>query len=100
MRRSMGRRPKTAAEWLERYEKKAQKAYNDYQATGIARYYRQYEEYDIISAAFRALADRSDKRAAEFERRLSSCNRVKDRLLCEKYTREEVIDLLQDAIYW
>ncbi len=96
----MASTPNNAKEWLERYEKKYQRAYDNYQATGDAKYDRQIWEYDCICDAFRALIDKREKRAEDLVRRRSNCKWTIDRLCKASYSREEVIKLLNDAVWW
>ena len=96
----MAKRPETAAEWAERYERKARKAYDDYQATGISRYWRQFEEYDMICSAFSALLDRRKDREADIRKRCINRDWAIDKLVHASYTRNEVIELLNEAVYW
>jgi len=92
--------PETTREWLEHYEKKYQRAFDNYQATGEARYDRQQYEYDVICDAFRALLRQKSERDDSIRQRLVNMNAVVDRLVNDKYTRAEVIKLLRDAVYW
>lgn len=92
--------PETTREWLERYEKKYQKAFDNYQATGEARYDRQQIEYDIICDAFRAKLQQKSERDDSVKKRLTNMHAVVDRLVNEKYTKAEVIKMLRDAVYW
>ena len=96
----MARMPDNAYEWLERYEKKYKKADDNYQATGDPKYDRQVWEYRSICDAFRALVEKREKRAADFESRRSNCKWAIDRLCKASYSREEVIKMLNDAVWW
>lgn len=46
----------------ERYQAKADKAYQNYQETGTARYDREYRNYDDLAAALRMAASANDDR--------------------------------------
>ena len=96
----MAKQPETAYEWLERYEKRYQKAVDNYQNTGEARYDRQVWEYDCICAAFRALIEKKEEQGVDMKKRLANCNWTIEQLINPSYTREEVIKMLRTAVYW
>ena len=96
----MASTPNNAKEWLERYEKKYQRAYDNYQATGDAKYDRQIWEYECICDAFRALIEKREQHDADMKKRRKNCNWVTGSLLKHTYDRDEVIKLLNDAVFW
>lgn len=97
----MGRKvPENAAEWLERYEQRYRKAFDNYQSTGDPKYDRQVWEYDNVCEAFRALLEARDQRDEAIRKRLMSKKWVVDRLVNPSYSKTEVIKMLDDAVYW
>ena len=92
--------PETTQEWIERYEKRESRAYKNYQETGDAKYDRQQYEYSKIVDAFRALDHKESEYHEQTQKRTTNCKYVLDRLRKDSYTREEVKELLQNAIYW
>lgn len=97
----MGRKsPENAKEWLERYETRYARAFDNYQSTGDAKYDRQVYEYDCICTAFRALIEKKEERNYEIEHRIQNKNWAIDKLCNASYTRAEVIKLLNEAVYW
>lgn len=96
----MAKQPENAKEWLSRYEKKYQKAYDNYQATGDPKYDRQVWEYSCICDAFRALIEHKDERNVNISQRITNRDWVIDKLVQPTYTRKEVVKLLHEAVYW
>lgn len=96
----MGRRPETLHEWLERYEQKSAKAYQNYQETGIQRYLSQYEEYEMIVECITAKIKERQEHDDHVAKRLKECNWVCDRLVLVSYSNAEVRKMLHDAVYW
>ena len=96
----MARRPETLHEWQERYQKKAEKAYDNYQESGDGKYERQYEEFDMIAECIQAKIDSKDLLLQEREKRARNCEWQCDKLVKLEYSRDEVLKLLHDAIYW
>lgn len=92
--------PETPQEWLERYEKKRDKAYQNYQETGIQKYDREFHKYDQICEAFHALIQHKEERKSDIKKRITNKNAVIDNLLLQKYSRAEVIKMLNEAVYW
>ena len=92
--------PETLQEWLDRYEKKASRAYMNYQDTGDPRYDRQYYECDIIAECIRAKINERNILQQEREKRTRNCEAQCDRLIKSEYSRSEVFIMLHDAIYW
>lgn len=96
----MARLPETTQDWLDRYEKKRLRAFDNYQSSGEARYDRQELEYSIICDALRAKLDAEHERGEEIKRRMNNKTAVVDRLGKDEYTRAEVIELLNNAVWW
>lgn len=96
----MARIPETTREWYERYEAKRTKAYYNFQETGEPRYDRQENEYGAIADAFmsklREEADRDDT----LKKRRVNCDYVVERLHKSEYTKDEVIEMLNNAVWW
>jgi len=92
--------PETTRGWIERYEKRYQRAWDNYQNSGEKRYDSQAYEYQCIVDAFRAKQDREDERDEQLHRRMRNMNAMTERLYKEEYTRDEVIDLLGKAVWW
>ena len=96
----MARLPETTQEWIERYQKRYDRAYDNYQQTGESRYDSQSYEYMCIVNAFEALAKREDERDHELTKRRANMNASVERLYKKEYTRDEVVKLLNDAVWW
>lgn len=94
------RQPETTRQWLEYYEKLQSKAYYNYQETGLARYDTQQYKYDVICDAFRAKLKEEKERGSEISKRMLNRDATVDRLVKTEYTRDEVIKLLDNAIWW
>ena len=92
--------PETTAEWLMRYEKKRDKACMNYQQTGEARYDKQNIEYDVICDALMAKLEKEQESDERLNRRIVNKNAVIDKLIKQEYTRAEVIELLNSAVWW
>lgn len=92
--------PETTQGWIERYEKREDRAYRNYQETGDIKYDRQQYEYSKIANAFRALNRKENEYHEQVQKRTKNCKYVIDLLRKDSYTREEVTELLQNAIYW
>lgn len=96
----MARTPETTQEWLERYEKKYQKAWMNYQSTGMARYDSQSYEYQVICDALRAKLEREKERGDGVKKRMKNMNYVTERLYKDTYTKAEVVEMLGKAVWW
>ena len=97
----MPKRPETTQEWLNRYEKKRIKAFDNYQSTGEPRYDRQEEEYRVICDALRALLQKENDRDDTIRQRMMNKDSTIDRMTYkEEYTRDEVIKMLNNAVWW
>ena len=92
--------PETTQEWLDRYEKKYQRAWDNYQNSGMARYDSQSYEYQVICDALRAKLKLEGERDDEIRKRMRNCNHVTENLYKETYTKAEVVDLLGKAVWW
>lgn len=97
----MIRRPETTEEWLAKYEELRFKAFDNYQSSGDPRYDRLIEKYDKICDGLRALIEKEDDRDRELERRMKNKNVAIDGMTFKaEYTREEVIEMLNNAVWW
>lgn len=92
--------PETTQEWIERYEKRESRAYKNYQETGGAKYDRQQYEYSKIVDAFRALNRKENEYHEQIKKRTANYKYVTDMLRKDSYTRDEVVELLRNAVYW
>lgn len=92
--------PETIREWIDRYNKKAQKADLNYQLTGEARYNSQRYEYETIASAFVAKLHEEGVDDDVFKKRMTNCEGVIGHLGKDTYTKTEVEKLLHDAVYW
>lgn len=92
--------PETTQEWIDRYEKRYQRAYDNYQQSGDARYDSQQYEYRCIADAFEAKLKQEKERGDEIQKRMRNKNYAVDKLYKDEYTREEVIKLLDVAVWW
>lgn len=96
----MARIPETTKEWFERYEAKMNKAYYNYQETGDSRYDRQEHEYRAIADAFEAKLREESERDDTLRKRRVNCDYVVERLHKSEYTRAEVVEMLNNAVWW
>lgn len=96
----MGKRPETLEEWQERYQKKADTAFDNYQWTGDGKYERQYSEYEMIASCIQTTINARDLMKQERAKRARNCEWQCDKLIKAEYSRSEVIKMLHDAIYW
>lgn len=96
----MPKRPETTQEWLDRYEAKYNRAFENYQSSGDPKYDRQQDEYMTICDALRAKLERENERGDELKRRMNNMNHATNNLIKDEYTRDEVIKLLQNAVWW
>ena len=94
------KRPDNAQEWLELYERKRQRAYDNYQQTGETRFDYQVEEYEVLCDALRALINKRVEMTDIWAKRRSNCEHVIDSINKSEYSRDEVVSFLRDAIYW
>ena len=92
--------PETTQEWIERYQKRYDRAFQNYQESGDPKYDRQSFEYGKIVDAFLALEKKEDEYHNTISKRTKNFQYVVDRLYKDEYTKAEVIDLLRNAIYW
>ena len=96
----MARLPETTQEWLERYEKRYERAYYNYQNSGEQRYDSQSYEYSVICDALRAKLKMESERDDEIRKRMRNCNHMTENLLKDTYTKAEVIEMLGKAVWW
>lgn len=96
----MAKRPQNAKEWLERYKVKLDKAFRNYQDSGDAKYDRQAEEYEVICDALEAKIAMNKEREIDIKKRMNNRDWAIDKLIKPEYTKEEVKELLNDAVYW
>lgn len=94
------RQPETPAEWLEHYEKLRNRNMQNYQLTAEPRYLNAEFKYACICDAFRKAVDHDDEYRSDIKKRMSNCAGVCDRLAKPDYSKEEVIKLLKEAVYW
>ena len=94
------RLPESDREWLEYYEAKYQKAFDNYQSTGMSKYETEAYRYERIVDAFTAkLAKREDKEDL-IKQRMVECAHVCENLIYTDYSREQVKELLYKAVRW
>lgn len=91
---------RSTREWLEHFEKLQEKNEQAYQETGAQRYDDAAYKYDCICTAFRALLEKEADRDDVIKARIRNKNAAVDRLIAKAYTRDEVVKLLNDAIWW
>ena len=94
------RRPETIAEWLDHFEAKRQKAFDTYQETGEARYDSQSNKYAIICDGLMALLREKDDRDTKLQRRIQNKSAAVDKLIKDTYTKDEVVKIMNAAVYW
>ena len=96
----MAKLPESTREWLEYYQAKYKKAFDNYQATGEKRYDNEAYRMEIIVDAFEAkLAKKADEDEV-IRQRMVECSHVCDSLMQTEYTRQQVKDLLYKAVRW
>lgn len=96
----MSKRPETTQDWLDRYESRRIRAFDNYQSTGEQRYDRQEEEYSVICDALRAKLETEKEREVDVKKRMNNMKHVTDNLMKDEYTKDEVIEMLQKAVWW
>lgn len=87
-------------DWYDKYKKLYQKNYEAYQQSGEPRYDNAAWKYQKIAEAFQAQLQRESDYHSEINKRLKNADAVKDRLIKESYTNEEVKELLDMAVWW
>lgn len=92
--------PETIHGWLEHYERLRAKNEQTYQETGIQRYDDAQYKYEVICDALRALQERKDDHDTSVAKRIRNKNAAVERLIMQKYTRDEVVKMLEDAVWW
>lgn len=91
----------TTSQWIEYYDKLSNKNYMAYQESGLARYENAYIKYEQIADAFRAKAGQEKESGADMKKRMNNKNFVVERLIPGKdYSYDEVVKLLNDAVWW
>lgn len=96
----MAKQPETTQEWLAYYERLEAKAYDNYQQTGMPRYDNSQYKYSVICGALRAKLREESDRDDEIRKRMRNKDAVVDRLYKNEYTKAEVIELLNNAVWW
>lgn len=94
------RTPETTKEWLEYYEKRQSKFYRMYQETGDPKYDREQYKFGCICDAFQAKLEMEGEREADIRKRLKNKDWIVNNLAKNEYSKDEVIKLLNDAVYW
>lgn len=83
------------------WEKKAQNAYDEYQSSGIQRYYSTYEKYrnynEILDIAEQAIRNISDEKTKRFH---NIDFFIENNITKDTYTKEEVKALIFKTIYF
>lgn len=83
-------------EWRDYYEKLRQRAYMNYQESGMARYDRQELQYGKIVDAFDGYLANKEETDSEKMRRIRNINAyVEQHLYKETYNRNEVLALIR-----
>lgn len=91
----------TSLQWAEYYDKQSRKNYMAFQETGMPRYDKVAYRYELIAGAFRAKHAQDNETAVDMKKRMTNRDYVIARLIPGKmYSREEVVKLLQDAVWW
>ena len=92
--------PETSAEWYVHFEKLRLKNELIYQQTGEPRYDSAAYKYSRICDAFRALMDSEKDREVNMKKRINNKNAAVEKLLKDSYSKEEVIKMLEEAVWW
>lgn len=91
----------TASQWANYYDQLSNKNYMSYQETGETRYDNACIKYERIADAFRAKAEQEKESGADMKKRMNNKNFVVERLIPGKdYSYDEVVKLLNDAVWW
>lgn len=96
----MRKRPETTEEWLKRYEDKYNRAYENYQSSGDPKYDRQADEYYTIVGGLHAKLEAEKEREVDVKKRMNNMKHVTGNLMKDEYTKDEVIEMLQKAVWW
>ncbi len=96
----MAKIPETTSEWIAHYENLRYKAAQNYQETGDPKYDRAAYKYSVILDGLRALEREKDERDKDIVKRMRNRDSAVDQLLKEEYSKEEVIELLEKAVWW
>lgn len=93
----MSRADWSMREWRDYYEKLQQKAYMNYQETGIGRYDREFIKYERIVDAFNGYLDNKNEQDTERTRRIQNISAYVDKYVHhETYSKAEVLKMIQD----
>lgn len=94
------KQPENTREWLEYFDKLRLKNEDAYQQSGEPRYDKAFYKYQCICDAFTAKLEAENERDDTIKKRMTNCKYVVDRLCSQTYTKAEVIDMLQKAVWW
>ena len=84
-------------EWRDYYNKLQDKAYQNYQETGIARYDREFIRYERIVDAFNGYLENKNDQDTERTRRIQNISAYVDKYVHHNsYTRDEVLKMIRD----
>ena len=87
----------TMAEWRDYYKGLAQRAYDNYQETGAAKYDSQFLKYDKIVDAFNGYLEHKNENDVARATRMRNIDAYIDRHVTnDSYTRNEVLDMFRD----
>ena len=89
---------KNTLEWLQHYEEAYQKNADLYQQTGQVRYDNAAYKYQAIADAFRAKLAQESEIDHTLKKRTN--NRRAVELVKDTYTKAEVSDMLDKAVWW
>lgn len=81
-------------------QKKARKYYQLYQETGMASQERTYKKYEDLSDICTWAEKWIEEEAEDKMKRMRNVKAYCERLTQEKYTKEEVIEMLKDIAGW
>lgn len=87
-------------EVMDKYTKKADKLFNEFQQTGITRYYSQYRAADEIAEVCRLAAAARDDHYALASLRVNLCNLadMAERVIASRWNPEEARKVLKTVI--
>lgn len=87
-------------DWYHKYNQLYLKNYKAYQQSGEPRYDNAAWKYQKIAEAFQAKLEKERNRDIEISSRLKNKEAVIDRLIKDSYSKDEVKDLLDKAVWW
>ena len=96
----MSRLPETTTEWLDHYIRLRDRNADLYQENGEQKYYRASVKYDVIIDGLNALEEKNQEQDERLARRIRNKNAAIERLTEETYTREDLLRILGEAVYW